>query len=90
MNAAATGTTNTSTIAFYLQEANSATAASFATALTLKAATVVGTYAAGYKVYDAALPSRAYKQYLRLATAIATSTVTAGTCDAYLSLDPVT
>ena len=90
MNAAATGTTNVSTIAFYLQEAGSTTAASFANALTLKAATVVGTYVAGYKVYDAALPSRSYKRYLRLAAAVATSSLTAGTVDGFISLDPVT
>ena len=89
MVAAATGATSASTLAFYLQEAGSTTAASFANAVTLKTATVVGTYVAGYRVYDAALPSRTYKRYLRLACAVATSTVSAGTCDAYISLDPV-
>ena len=89
MVAAATGTTNVATIAWYLQESASTTAGSFATKLTLKAATTTPTYVAGYKVYDAALPSVSYKRYLRLATAIATSSVTAGTCDAFLSLDPV-
>lgn len=77
------------TLAFYLQEAGSTTAASFANAVTLKSATAKGTYIAGYKVYDGALPSRSYKRYLRLATAIATSELTAGSCDAFISLDPV-
>ena len=78
------------TLAFYLQESASTTAASFANCITLKSATATSTsYAAGYKVYDGALPARTYKRYLRLATAIATSELVAGTCDAFLSLDPV-
>ena len=87
---AGTGSGVSATLSFVLQEAGSNTPASFATAVTLMPATARATYVAGYKVYDGALPSRTYKRYLRLATAIATSTITGGTCDAWISLDPVT
>jgi hypothetical protein len=83
----------TSTLAFFLQESASTTAGSFANKLTLKAAANVGSdttnyYAAGYKVYDGALPSVSYKRYLRIATTIATTPIASGTVDAFLSLDP--
>jgi hypothetical protein len=86
---ATTANTGSATLSFVLQEANTNTPASFATAFVLSPATARATHVAGYNVYDGALPSRPYKRYLRLATAIATSSLTAGTVDAFLSLDPV-
>ena len=91
MNAIAAAA-HTATLAFYLQEASTNTPASFANKLTLKAAanvstTVAGPYVAGYRIYDGALPSATYKRYLRIATTIATTPLTAGTVDIFLSLD---
>jgi hypothetical protein len=78
------------TLAFVLQEAAVNTPASFGTAVTLKSATATSTsYGAGYKIYDGALPTRKYKRYLRLVSTIATSVLVAGTCDAWINLDPV-
>jgi len=84
------GAHGAATLAFFLQEAQYNTPASFASVVVLKAASAVSpTMRAGYRIYEGALPARTYKRYLRIATATATSTLAAGTIDAWLDLDPV-
>ena len=88
MNAAAAASAGSSSIAFNLQEAGSTTPASFATKLVLKAASAFANYTAGYRVYQAALPSTSYKRYLRIVSAVTLTPTTGGTVDAWISLDP--